>query len=54
MMVFLWFKSEVTQRDRKMAKLDISQSLQNTPIVIEVENRATLEIDPVKRPSLQS
>ena len=34
MMVFMWFKSEVTQRDREMAQLDISQSLQNTSIVI--------------------
>ena len=51
MMVFLWFKSEVTPRDRKMAQLGISQSLQNTPIVIGGEQfRATLEIDPVKRP----
>ena len=34
-----------------MAQLDISQSLQRTPIEIGGENiRATLEVDPVKRP----
>ena len=34
-----------------MAQLDISQSLQSTPIVIGGEKiRATLEIDPVERP----
>ena len=45
MMVFLWFKSEVTTRDRKMAQLDISQYLQSTPIVFGGEKiRATLEL----------
>ena len=51
MMVFPWFKNEVTPKDRKMAQLDVSHSLQRTPIVIGGEKiRATLEIDPAKRP----
>ena len=33
-----------------MAQLNISQSMQSTPTVIGGANRATLEIDPVKRP----
>ena len=50
MMVFLWFLSEVTTRDRKLAQWDISQSLQSTLVVIGGEKIcATLEIDPVKR-----
>ena len=40
MMVFLWIKSEVTPRDRKMAQLDISQSLQNSPVVIGGEKNS--------------
>ena len=34
MMVFLWFKSEVTPRCRKMAQLDNSHSLQRTLVEI--------------------
>ena len=51
MIVFLWFKDGVTLRDRRMAQMDIYQALQSTPVDVRgVKVRATLEIDPSKRP----
>ena len=51
MLVFLWFKEGVTLRDRRMAQMDIYHALQSTPVEIGGVNvRATLEIDPSKRP----
>ena len=51
MMVFLWFKREVTSMVRKRVQNDLQQDLTNPPLTYKGANvRATLELDPVKRP----
>ena len=51
MAVFLWFKEGVTLRDRRLAQMDIGQALLTSPVEVRgVKIRATLEVDPIKRP----
>ena len=51
MAVFLWFKEGVTLRDRRLAQMDIGQALLTSPVEVRGVNiRATLEVDPIKRP----
>ena len=52
MMVFMWFKEEVTPLVRERVQLDLQQALVNAPIKFrDVSLRAILELDPEKRPS---
>ena len=51
MMVFLWFKEVVTPMVCKRVRLDFQHDLTNQPLPLKRTNvRATLELDPVKRP----
>ena len=51
MMVFLWFKEVVTPMVRKKVLNDIQHGLTIQPLPFKGANvRATLELDPVKRP----
>ena len=48
---FLWFKEDVTLRDRRLAQMDIGQALLISLVEVRgVKIRATLEDDPAKRP----
>ena len=50
MMIFSWF-DKVASYERKRVQLDLQQSLASQPIPIKgVVARATLEVDPEKRP----
>ena len=51
MMVFLWFREGVTPMFRKKVLNDIQNGLTSNPLSFKgVRIRATLELDPVKRP----
>ena len=51
MMVFLWFKEEVTPMMRKKVLIDIQHGLASDPLSVKGVNvRATLDLDPIQRP----